>query len=173
MTSTPQVVAALAGRFAGGAYPGAVRTLLRRRRRIGPVVGPLVIATSALLALYGFAAAINAYNLHQANGPMRDATNTFLRQIESGEYDVAYDSMCASARPDVGRAEFASRVGGPPTLADHQILATSLTTFKHGGPRYEVRVRLRYSDTSSQTRTIRVIQDGRTWQVCGYPAGTG
>jgi len=135
-------------------------------------VGFVVMAT-AVLVVFGTGAAMNAYRIHQANGPMRDATNTFLRQIESGEYDAAYDSMCARAWQDDGRADFASRVGGRPTLADHQILATSLTTFRHHGPRYEVRVRLRYSDTSSQTLTIPVIQEGRTWKVCGYPARTG
>ncbi|SBT41453.1 Rv0361 family membrane protein [Micromonospora auratinigra] len=140
----------------------------RRRRplRAGVLVGGLGVG----LCLVGVAgvAVWNAQVVLQANGPVRETADTFLRQVAAGETGPAYGKLCREARGKWSEVGFGSWVRTPPQVSGYEIVDVSVAT-RGGRPRGTVTVRLTRDGGGSEERQLPVVQEDGEWRICGDP----
>lgn len=132
--------------------------------------GGLVAALGLGTCLVGVAG-LGAWNLQvvlQANGPVRDTTDTFLHQVAAGDTDQAYEKLCREARRKWSQVGFGSWVRTPPRVTGYQITDVSVST-RRGQPHGTVQVRLTRDGGASEDRTLPVVQEDGKWRVCGDP----
>ncbi|OKI85133.1 Rv0361 family membrane protein [Micromonospora sp. CB01531] len=136
-----------------------------------PVRSGLVLAGLGLgLCLIGVAG-LGVWNVQmmlQANGPVRDTADAFLREVASGDTDKAYQKLCRDARSRWSAVGFGSWVRTPPQVSGYEITDVSVAT-ERGIPRATVKARLTRDGGASEERTLRVVQEDGKWRVCGDP----
>ncbi|MFR9775065.1 hypothetical protein ACL02O_03280 [Micromonospora sp. MS34] len=140
----------------------------RRRRpvRAGLLFGGLGVG----LCLVGVAG-LGVWNVQvvlQANGPVRETADTFLREVAAGDTDPAYEKLCRQARGKWSQVGFRSWVRTPPQVTGYEIVDVSVAT-RSGRPRGTVKVRLTREGGGSEERDLPVVQENGEWRVCGDP----
>ncbi|WP_229401586.1 Rv0361 family membrane protein [Micromonospora okii] len=140
----------------------------RRRRpvRAGALAAGLGLGT-CLVGVAGLAV-WNAQVVVQADGPVRQTADGFLRDVAAGDTDRAYERLCGQARDRWSQAGFGSWVRTPPQVRGHEIVDVSVAT-RSGRPRGVVRVRLHRDGGGAEERELPVVQEDGTWRVCGDP----
>ena len=128
----------------------------------------ILVAVATLLALCGIGAGVVAYVRHsqaQEIAPVREASDTYLRHLEAGEYDAAYAQLCGNTRASYTRTSFAAAASGKSKLASHTLTSVDLLTVNRvtGG---SVTARLTYANGSTATRTLLLAKESGTWKVC-------
>ncbi|MGR6319595.1 hypothetical protein Q2K19_27930 [Micromonospora soli] len=150
-----------------GREQGWTRPARRRRpMRAGTLFGGLGIG----LCLVGVAG-VAVWNLQvvlQSNGPVRDTTDAFLREVAAGDTDQAYGKLCREARGKWSQLGFSSWVRTPPQVSGYEITDVSVAT-RGGRPHGTVKVRLTRDGGASEERSLPVVQEDGKWRVCGDP----
>jgi hypothetical protein len=110
----------------------------------------------------------NVQAVRQAQGPVRDTAEGFLRELSAGDTDAAYDRLCSDTRTRWSRLGFDQWVRTPPQVTGHEIHEVSVST-RSGRPEGTVRAGLTRADGRAQERDLRVVRDPEGWRVCGDP----
>src|SRR6266536_3467749 len=110
----------------------------------------VLIVIGVIVALCCIGGAVCGYALYRAaktgtenSGPARDSVNTFLGNIEAGQTNAAYDSLCEATKGKFTREQFAEYVAASGNLT--------------------------YADGKSNRHTIKLVEEGGAWKVCGNP----
>ncbi|MFC7546628.1 hypothetical protein [Plantactinospora sp. GCM10030261] len=138
-----------------------------RRRSVWRVA---LVATGLILLVCCIGAAgLGVWNLQALRGteePVRAAADAFLHDVSAGNAGHAYDELCPASRQRWTRDEFVRRTGGLDAVLRYTIGTVSVAT-KDGRPHGTVTVDVVRRTGAVERRTLDVVQDGRTWRVCG------
>jgi len=131
----------------------------------------VLIVIGVIVALCCIGGAVGGYALYRAaktgtenSGPARDSVNTFLGNIEAGQTNAAYDSLCEATKGKFGREQFAEYVAARGKLTSHTV-DTAVVISNQG----TASVNLTYADGKSNRHTIKLVEEGGAWKVCGNP----
>jgi len=162
----------------GGAYPGVAPSPYQQHQLPGGLQGPPPYATSPpkrrrwlwlilavpLLGLLGIGGC-TALLVRSLSGPL-DATNAFVANLDEGDFDAAYSSLCQASRDSVPAdrwtAEIETALGGE--ITDYRFTETSISSVNG-------------RSTATVTGTIEVdgfgrsvsyglVEEGSVWRVC-------
>jgi hypothetical protein len=117
------------------------------------------------------AAGLGAWNyqsIRRAAGPARQAADTFLGHVTSGDHAGAYDRLCAATRKQWSLPRFMSRVDTPPTISRYAIEDVKITS-RGGQQRATVTVALTRDTGAVDDHQLPVVRDDDGWRVCGDP----
>jgi Domain of unknown function (DUF4878) len=132
----------------------------------------VLIVVGAVLTLCCAGAAVGGYAIYRTAtttlGPVHDTAETFLKDLESGSYDNAYNALCASTREAFSRERFGEIVTNRPRPSRHEITNTFVSS-GNGPTRGHVTAQLRYADGSSDTHTFQLVREESGWKICGQP----
>ncbi|WBB80821.1 hypothetical protein O7606_05390 [Micromonospora sp. WMMD882] len=133
-------------------------------------VGAAVAAATAGVCCVGVAGlgVWNVQTVRQADGPVRDAAETFLTDLTAGDAEAAYRRLCASARSRWSPIGFAAWTRTPPVVTGHQVTDVSVST-RGGRPTGTVAVRLTRDGGGSEHRDLTVVREDDGWRICGDP----
>jgi hypothetical protein len=98
----------------------------------------------------------------------RDAVHTFLRHLEAGANDSAYQDLCDSTRGNFDLQRFTDYVNARPRLSGHSITGFNVNS-NNGEITGTVTATLNYVDGTSNAHTFDLIKDSGGWHVCGNP----
>jgi hypothetical protein len=135
----------------------------RRARTIVIVVGILALLCCGVFIAGGF----GFTSLLNTSGPAREAADTFLKQIQSGDASGAYASLCVPTRNRFTESAFAATVHNRP-LTSYSINGTSVANV-NGNTTGRVSVELHYADGTSEKRAVPLVTENDQWRVCGQP----
>jgi hypothetical protein len=125
----------------------------RRRRRwpwaLGGVLGVIVLLAVAGVALF----------VSKVKPPI-DATNAFLRDLESGDFDAAYDRMCANDREVFTTASLGRLFG---FIDDYEVNPFDVSV---DGDRAQVSFDSDAPDGDSEYFELPLRKDAGEWRPC-------
>lgn len=110
----------------------------------------------------------NVQVVMQADGPVRETTDGFFREVTAGDTDQAYERLCRQARSRWSAVGFSSWVRTPPQVSGYEITDVSIAT-QRGKPRATVTVRVTRDGGATEERKLPVVQENGKWRVCGDP----
>jgi hypothetical protein len=136
------------------------------RKRRWPLI--LAIVLVALLLCCGGA----GYGIYRffanVSAPARDAANSFVEQLERGDIDAAYSSLCGPTKEAYSRAEFDDYLATQQKITGHS--TTGFDVQSSGGQSTAtVTMRLTYADGSTRQHVFELLKEGSTYRVCGDP----
>ena len=106
------------------------------------------------------------YNtVRDVGGPIQNTANSFLDDLEDGEYDRAYDQLCASAKRQVTAEEFAQAMNTLPKITNHKITGVSINT-TNGRTTGTVQVKLTREVLGQTEQTMQLAKEDGSWKVC-------
>ncbi len=129
------------------------------------VVGAVLMLCCAGGVVGGFAIYHTAKNTF---GPARETVDTFLDDLESRNYDGAYNGLCQSTQEAFSRERFSEIVTNRPRPSSHNVTNTQVSS-GNGVTRGMVTAQLSYADGSSDTHTFQLVREGGGWKICGQP----
>jgi hypothetical protein len=138
---------------AGWSLPPAPPTLPRRRRRWPWALGG-VLGVIALLAVAGVALFVSKVK------PPIDATNAFLRDLDRGDFDAAYDRMCANDREFFTTESLGSAFG---FIDDYEVNPFDVSV---DGDRAKVSFDSDVTDGDREYFELSLRKDGGRWRPC-------
>ncbi|WP_412538457.1 DUF4878 domain-containing protein [Longispora sp. K20-0274] len=100
--------------------------------------------------------------------PAQDAANTFIGDLEHGDYDAAHQLLCAEAREKFTVEDLRRGTQAHGTITSHKITNTNVSNY-NGRVRAVVVARLSYDNGFTDTHAMPLTKQGDTWQVCGEP----
>ncbi|WP_238013135.1 DUF4878 domain-containing protein [Dactylosporangium sp. AC04546] len=140
----------------------------RRNRTLRTVL----IVVGALLAVCCVGGGVGGYllfrNVKDAIGPVRVAAEAFVTQLEAGNTDAAYDSLCEGTRRQYTRDAFAAGVSKQPKIRSHTIQGVFVNT-NNGRTTGTVTMQLTLDTGFTDQHTFVLQKESDTWKVCGQP----
>jgi hypothetical protein len=134
----------------------------------GELRQPVALVAGLSAALLCAALAIGAFvGGHPRQDPARAAriaTDTFVSRLIAGNFDGAYDQLCADTRQRVERDDFVSSVGSRPAVRSYQI--DGVEAVDTG---FSVSLTLADPSGAAAPQVFRVVEDRGAWRVCGDP----
>lgn len=94
----------------------------------------------------------------------RIAVDTFVGRLIAGNFDGAYDQLCAETRQRVERDDFVSGVGSRPAVRSYQV--DRVEAVDQG---FSVSLTLADPTGTAAPQVFRVVEDRGAWRVCGDP----
>jgi hypothetical protein len=129
------------------------------------VVGIVV----AVCCVAGIAGGIYLFtSINRATGPARDAADAFVRELEVGDTQDAYNMLCRSTKERFSPDAFASGVRSQPRITGHRILNTTVNTV-NGRSSAQVTLELSYESGFTERHSFLVVPEDDAWKVCGNP----
>jgi len=129
------------------------------------VVGVLAALCCGGAVIGGF---VLAKSVTKAIGPVREAADSFLGDLEAGDTSTAYAALCSPARTEFTPAQFEQVLAARPKITEHKIASVNVGDF-NGKVTGTVGAQLRYADGSSELQQFRLTKEGDSWHVCGHP----
>lgn len=131
------------------------------RQSVALVAGLSGALVCAALAVGGF---VGGHPRQDPAAAARIATDTFVSRLIAGNFDGAYDQLCAETRKRVERDDFLSGVGSRPAVRSYQI--DRVEAVEKG---FSVRLTLADPGGAAAPQVFRVVEDLGAWRVCGDP----
>jgi hypothetical protein len=103
-----------------------------------------------------------------ATGPARDATNTFVGDLESGDTTGAYGLLCTDTQRRFTQDQFTEGVGGQPKISSHKIVGVNVLN-ANGSVSATVTAQLIQESGFSERHQFSLVKEGGAWKVCGDP----
>jgi len=131
----------------------------------------LTVAGIALLICFGAALSGGFYLFASSRGttePVREATEAFLRDLETGNLDSAYGKLCRETQANYPPDSFTAVVRAQANLASHRILGVTVNTV-NGRRSGQVTAELNHANGFTDRRSILLVQQDDVWKVCGSP----
>ena len=128
----------------------------RTKPRIWPWVTGLVVIVTVVL---GGCVSIMV-NLVRA--PI-ETTNAFVANLDNGEYEVAYNSLCQATRSELTLAEFVDHQSASEAITDYTLTPAAASVG-------ELTTVSGTIDISGEPRnvTFDLVREGGQWRVCTY-----
>jgi hypothetical protein len=103
-----------------------------------------------------------------ALGPLRDASNVFLNDLQDNDYNGAYGGLCASLRGQLSVDQFTQEVQSKPHIRGHQLGTVSVANV-NGRNTGLVNAQLTRDDGSADTQSFTLDKEDGGWKVCNQP----
>jgi len=97
-----------------------------------------------------------------AVGDARAAADAYLRDVQSGDVNGAYDRLCASTRSHMSRDAF---VAATRPLRSYEITAVHVTE-ANGRTSAMVSTHLTLTDGTVTNQILPLIKEGGAWRIC-------
>jgi len=104
----------------------------------------------------------------KATGPVRDAADTFVTDLEKGNTVGAYDLLCANTRRTFSPDQFARGVEGQQKIVSHKLAGVNVTSGT-GGSTAVVTMKLTTQNGFVDQHTFPMVKEDGAWKVCGAP----
>lgn len=131
----------------------------------------VLIVVGSVLAVCCAGGAVAAYfgvrAFSGAIGPPSAVTESFIRDLESGNSASAYGKLCAPTRQRISQDRFAEMVGER-RPSSFRIVETSVRNM-NGRVSATVTASLTYPDGFTDTHAFHLQQERGEWKVCGDP----
>jgi Domain of unknown function (DUF4878) len=103
-----------------------------------------------------------------AVGPVQDAADEFVGDLERGDTTAAYDLLCQDTRNAFPRIQFAQGVSTQPMIKSHHIDGASIRNF-NGKTTATVTASLTMATGFVDQHTFPMVKENDRWKVCGNP----
>jgi len=151
-----------------GIPPPAVPAPPRRPRRLRTIL--IVVGVVAFLCCAG--AVIGGVTLfrsaNSANNAVRDATESFVTDLQSGDYAGAYGQLCADTRTAFSQSQFSQGVQSQPRITSHNLTGSSVSNV-NGRVSAQVAMDLTLDSGFVERHIFVLVKEGGVWKVCGQP----
>lgn len=115
----------------------------------------------------GFAGYTLFRNVQAATGPVRDAADTFITNLETGNVQSAHEQLCAETKGRFPLSEFTTGMQTQPKVRSHRINGVFVNT-SNGVQTGTVNASLTLDTGFVDEHVFRLVpEDG--WKVCGQP----
>jgi hypothetical protein len=108
------------------------------------------------------------HGVTKATAPARDAADTFVTDLETGNTTGAYDLLCSSTRGAFPPATFAAGVQGEQKITSHKISGVNVTSGT-GGTTGVVSMKLTMQNGFTDQHAFPMRKEDGAWKVCGAP----
>jgi Domain of unknown function (DUF4878) len=115
----------------------------------------------------GVAAYVGFRTVSGAVGPPREATEAFIRDLQSGDVASAYGKLCASTRAAVTQEQFSGMISNRRPSA-FEVVGTNVSNV-NGKVSATVTANLTYPDGFTDRHVFQLRKEGDAWKVCGDP----
>jgi hypothetical protein len=116
-----------------------------------------------LFFLAGIALAGATYFFRSVEPPI-DAMNRFLRDVDHGQYDAAYDQLCRQEQAATARSDFPDAIA-PFAGRMHNFNVYSFDPF---GDHRSVEYWITDADGDRTSYTATIVREGGAWRVCDF-----
>ena len=137
-----------------------------RRRRRWPLI--LAIVAVALLLCCGGV----GYGIYRlvwgSTAPARDAATSFVQNLEHGELNAAYESLCTQTRESFSRERFSDFLATQEKITGHSTVGFSVNS-AGGRDTATVTMQLTHPSGGTTRHEFALVKEGGTYHVCGDP----
>jgi len=152
----------------GGAQPGyppAVPPPKKSNQTLKIVL--IIIAVLAVLCCIGaiIAGAFGYRAFRDVTGPAKDTVTGYFDDLKAGNYDSAYDRLCAETQSTVTREDFVAFQSVLPAVIDYKIVGVNIHN-TNGKTYATVDVRVTRERGGEVTQTVQLLKEGGKWKVC-------
>lgn len=103
-----------------------------------------------------------------AVGPVQDATDAFVTDLERGDITAAYALLCRDTQSAFPQTRFAEGVSSQPKISSHKIDGAMIRTV-NGSTSATVTASLTMTTGFVDHHTFTLVKEGGGWKVCGSP----
>ncbi len=126
---------------------------------IGAVIALLCCLGAIALGIWGY------NTVKDATGPMKETANSFLDNLQDGNYGQAYDRLCANAKRQVTQQQFSQALSMLPKITGHKITGVNVNT-TNGRTTGTVQVELTREILGQTDQTLQMAKENGDWKVC-------
>jgi hypothetical protein len=106
--------------------------------------------------------------VQKSTGPVRDAADGFITNLESGDRAGAYGRLCASTQASFSQDAFATGLDRQPKVRSHSIDGTNVSNV-NGHESGVVTARLTLDTGFVDRHSFAMVLENGNWKVCGQP----
>jgi hypothetical protein len=131
----------------------------------------LIVVGSVLLlcCIGGVVGGISLYKgVKTAVGPVQDAAEEFVTDLESGDTTAAYALLCQDTRSSFSQTTFAEGVSSQPKISSHKINGAMVRNV-NGSTSATVTASLTMSTGFVDQHSFTLVKEDGSWKVCGRP----
>jgi hypothetical protein len=103
-----------------------------------------------------------------AVGPVQDAADEFVTDLETGDTAAAYALLCQDTRSAFSQTTFAAGVSSQAKISSHKISGATIRTV-NGSTSATVTASLTMSTGFVDQHTFTLLKEDGGWKVCGSP----
>jgi hypothetical protein len=103
-----------------------------------------------------------------ANAPVRAATETFVTDLQAGDYAGAYRLLCADTQAAFPQNTFIQAAQSQPHIATHRTIGSNVSNV-NGRLSAQVTMDLTMNSGFVERHVFLLVREGADWKVCGQP----